>query len=155
MTPGRLLGCLVGAALCAGSAHAQTIISDYPPLSPEEAVRVLRGSHSIADLTDYRSPGKGPTVVVMGSSTTPWTWPDDAFVPPAPLSTDPGWYSPYNTYYGPGYNNTHYAPRNDRIHDRTHRTERAPAPPPPAPTPPPRHIVMPAAPSAGLAGHRR
>jgi hypothetical protein len=153
MTSRLFLGCLVGAALSAGSAHAQGIVSKYPPLSPEEAVRVLRASHSIADLTDYHSPGEGPTVVIMGSSTTPWTWPDDA-IGPRPLSNDPGWLNPYDMYYGPGYyngySNGYYAPRTDRMHDRTRRSEAKPAPPPP----PPRHVVMPAV-GGGAGTHRR
>lgn len=73
-------------ALIAAPTAAQTIISTHPPLSPEEAVRVLRGSHSIADLTDYRSPGTGPTVVVTGASMTPWDWPSDARAPVLPLA---------------------------------------------------------------------
>ncbi len=83
---------------------AQTIISNHPPLSPEEAVAVLRGSHSIADYTDYRSPGSGPTIVVMDGSTTPWDWPAGAFAPPRPLSNDGDWYAPnYGGLYGANF----------------------------------------------------
>lgn len=67
------------ALVASTSAVAQTVVSTHPPLSPDEAARVLRSSHSIADLTDYHSPGTGPTIVVMGDSTTPWDWPRPYF----------------------------------------------------------------------------
>jgi hypothetical protein len=81
-------------------------IASAARLSPEEAVQVLRGSHSIADLTDYRSPGSGPTIVVMGESSTPWDWPAAAFEPIQPLGNfyDGNVYAPYGGYgYAPYY----------------------------------------------------
>jgi hypothetical protein len=41
-----------------------TIISNSPPLTPEQAVAVLRGSHSPQDLTDYK--GAPPPWVLIG-----------------------------------------------------------------------------------------
>lgn len=62
--------------LTSAPAFAQTFISTHPPLSPAEAVAVLRASHSAADWTDYRGVAPpGPAIVVMGGSTTPWDWP--------------------------------------------------------------------------------
>ena len=47
------------------------VVSTHPPLSPAEAVRVLRGSHSLADFTDVHfSPADGPRIFVMGGSPT-------------------------------------------------------------------------------------
>jgi hypothetical protein len=129
-------------------AAAQTVISDHPPLSPEEAVRVLRGSHSIADLTDYHSPGTGPTIVVMGDSTTPWDWPMAAFsageryAPVAPL-----WPDSTSWLWGPRTRRS-FTPRHPASPFR-------PAPTMPAarlaqpPRPAPRDIAIPAARSAG------
>ena len=127
-------------------------------LSPEEAVRVLRGSHSIADLTDYRSAGRGPTVVVMGESTTPWDWPASAFEPIRPLGNDyydgnlfaPIGYG-YPPYYAASYfGRPRHTPRG-RIATVTsaHAVQTLPAPPPASSAP--RHIVM----SAQAAGRRR
>ena len=136
-------------------AAAQTVISDHPPLSPEEAVRVLRGSHSIADLTDYRSPGSGPTIVVMGDSTTPWDWPMPAFsaadryAPVAPLWPDSiVWLSPSRTRGS-------FAPPHPAALSHARPAPTAPAvrveqPPRPAP----RDIAIPAARSAGSARRR-
>src|SRR3954469_21954965 len=89
----------------AAPSRAQGIISTHPPLSPAEAVAVLRGSHSIADYTDYRPPGLGPTIVMMGPSTTPWDWPAyNAFTPTRPLANDSGYYAPdYAPFYVPNY----------------------------------------------------
>src|SRR5258706_175367 len=57
-----------------GNADLGKSIAAETRLAPEEAVRVLRASHSIADLTDYRSPGRGPPSSQRGLSpmtTTP------------------------------------------------------------------------------------
>ena len=133
-------------------------------LSPEEAVRVLRGSHSIVDLTDYRSPGRGPTIVVMGESTTPWDWPPNAFEPTRPLSNafDSNLYAPlgygYTPYYGTsGYGYTPYGTsyssgrlmRPGHARATTARTDHVAQVPPPAVAP--RHIVT----STQPAGRRR
>jgi len=125
-------------------------------LSPEEAVRVLRASHSIADLTDYHSPGGGPTIVVMGESSTPGDWPPAAFEPVQPLGNyfDGNVYAPMGYGYAPYYA-TSYA-------KRPHHSGRGvgmgvtpphavqPMPPPP-PASAPRHIVS----SSQPAGRRR
>jgi hypothetical protein len=125
--------------------------------SPEEAVRVLRGSHSIADLTDYRSPGRGPTVVVMGESTTPWDWPANAFEPIRPLGNyyDGNLFAPIGYGYAPYYAATYLdRPRHmSRVRSAVasltpvHAVQTPPPPPPSAP----RHIVM----SSQTAGRRR
>jgi hypothetical protein len=125
--------------------------------SPEEAVRVLRGSHSIADLTDYRSPGRGPTVVVMGESTTPWDWPANAFEPIRPLGNyyDENLFAPIGYGYAPYYAATYLdRPRHmSRVRSAVasvtpvHAVQTPPPPPPSAP----RHIVM----SSQTAGRRR
>jgi hypothetical protein len=128
-------------------------------LAPEQAVRVLRGSHSIADLTDYRSPGSGPTVVVMGESTTPWDWPPAAFEPIRPLGNyyDGNSYAPYGYGYGyaPYYATSYFSRPHHSGFGRTTtvtplRTVQT-TPPPPAPSSAPRHIVM----TAQSAGRRR
>ncbi len=131
----------------AAPVSAQTIVSTHPPLSPEEAVAVLRGSHSVADYTDYRSPGVGPSVVVMGPSTTPWDWPGNAFAPTRPLGNDAGYYAPdYAPFYVPDYA-PHYGVYSRERTPRT-RIDRPVAAPRPAEA---RHIVMPPAGSAGRA----
>jgi hypothetical protein len=125
-------------------------------LSPDEAVRVLRGSHSIADLTDYRSAGHGPTIVVMGESTTPWDWPDAAFAPTRPLGNDfdSNLYAPIGIGYAPYYASSYSGRQRHSGHPRavTGRTEHVAAQVPPRPpASAPRHIVM----SAQAAGRRR
>jgi hypothetical protein len=127
-------------------------------LSPEEAVRVLRGSHSIADLTDYRSPGRGPTVVVMGESTTPWDWPASAFEPIRPLGSyyDGNLFAPigygYAPYYAASYLDRPRHASRGRFPVATvtpaHAVQAMPAP---QPSSAPRHIVM----STQAAGRRR
>jgi hypothetical protein len=126
-------------------------------LSPEDAVRVLRGSHSIADLTDYRSPGRGPTIVVMGESSTPWDWPATAFEPIRPLGNDydSNLFAPIGYGYAPSYASSYFG--------RGRHTNRAPfatviparpvqtIPPSLPPSSAPRHIVM----STHAAGRRR
>jgi hypothetical protein len=117
-------------------------------LSPEEAVKVLRASHSIADLTDYRSPGSnGPTVVVMGESSTPWDWPATAFEPVQPLGNyyDANVYAPYGFGYAPYYATSYFnRPHHSglrRVTSVTPAQAVQPVPPPP-PASAPRHIVM-------------
>jgi hypothetical protein len=60
--------------LTAAPVAAQTVVSAYPPLSPAEAVAVLRASHSASDLTDVRWLSRdelnGPRIVIMNSSPT-------------------------------------------------------------------------------------
>ena len=142
-----------------GNADLGKPIASATRPSPEEAVRVLRGSHSIADLTDYRSPGQGPTVIVMGESTTPWDWPASAFEPVRPLGNDydgnlyaPNGYG-YTPYYAASYFNR---PRHTSL-GRMASASVTPAhavqtmPPPPRPSIAPRHLVMP----AQTAGRRR
>lgn len=91
----------VGAFLLwTASAFAQGIVSTHPPLSPEEAVTVLRGSQSAADWTGIQfgdGRARGPQVVVLRSSTAagPYDWPAEAFAPVAPLSYEPCCYSVY------------------------------------------------------------
>jgi hypothetical protein len=127
-------------------------------LSPEEAVRVLRASHSIADLTDYRSAGHGPTIVVMGESTTPWDWPAAAFAPTRPLGGDfdSGVYAPIGFGYAPYYA-TSYSGRQRHsghapaLHSRPEHIATQVPPPPPPSAAPRRHIVM----STQAAGRRR
>lgn len=100
-------GLLIAACLlCAASAHAQ-IVSTHPPLSPEQAVAVLRGSHSIADRTDVVSvDASGPTVFVMRSSPTAGPY-GEIRRPLAPrrldgtLLSDPPWEQ--YAYVGPSY----------------------------------------------------
>jgi hypothetical protein len=71
-------------------AMAQTIVSTHPPLSPAEAVRVLRASDSPADRTDALFVDlDGPRIVIFQGSTTPWDWPAEAFTPIRPLSDQP------------------------------------------------------------------
>jgi hypothetical protein len=79
---------LLGAVAIAAPALAQSPvytnadlgkpIASTAPLSPDEAVRVLRASHSSADLTDYHGQAGGPTIVptfvMMRPSLTPWEW---------------------------------------------------------------------------------
>jgi len=126
-------------------------------LSPEEAVRVLRGSHSIADLTDYRSPGSGPTVVVMGESATPWDWPAAAFDPIQPLGDyyDGNVYAPMGYGYAPYYATSYFnRPRHSGIGRTTTVAPAHTIPPPPPPAPPSSahgHAVM----SSRPAGRRR
>lgn len=61
---------LIALLLCAAPASAQ-IVSTHPPLSPEQAVAVLRGSHSIADYTDrHFASDDGPTFFILGGSPT-------------------------------------------------------------------------------------
>lgn len=170
----RMSVILVSLAVAA-SARAQTPIyrnadlgkpiAATTPLSPEEAVRVLRGSHSIADLTDYRSPGRGPAVVVMGESTTPWGWPASAFEPIRPLGNDydgnlfaplgygyPAGYG-YAPYYAASYVDLPRHMSHGHIMTATVTPARAARamPPPPPPSSAPRHIVM----SSQAAGRRR
>jgi hypothetical protein len=47
------------------------VLSSAPPLSPADAVQVLRNSHSLLDRTTARS-GEGPTFVVVPSSAGPF-----------------------------------------------------------------------------------
>ena len=129
-------------------------------LSPEEAVKVLRGSHSSADLTDYRSPGSsGPTVVVMGESSTPWDWPPATFEPVQPLgnyydSNYGNLFMPYGYGYAPYYATSYVnRPRHSDFTRGTtmtppHAVQAMPAPPPPSAR---RHIVS----SSQTAGRRR
>lgn len=140
-----------------GNADLGKPVAAETRLSPEEAVRVLRGSHSIVDLTDYRSPGRGATIVVMGESTTPWDWPPNAFEPTRPLSNpfDYNLNAPlgygYTPYYGTSYSSGRLM-RQGHARATTARTDRvAQVPPPPPAAIPPRHIVT----SAQPAGRRR
>ena len=66
-----------------------TIAAQRP--SPEEAVAVLRASHSIADLTDaHFGSGPGPQVFVMNSSPTAGPFGEfKPFGPTEPLSRGP------------------------------------------------------------------
>ena len=57
-----------------------------PPLSPAEAVAVLRAHHSLLDRTDARS-GDGPTFVVIRSS--PGSGPFGPFPAPPPAPPAP------------------------------------------------------------------
>src|SRR4051812_11029718 len=90
------------------------IISSRPPLSPEEAVAVLRSSHSIADRTnvpvvptpstsyDWSRDSRG--VFVLRSS--PNDGPYGPFPPyPEPINK-PGWTTTF--YVGPSYPYRHY-----------------------------------------------
>ncbi len=62
----RTIAIVAGFLFVGATAHAQGIVSNHPPLSPEEAVAVLRGSQSLADHTDRQSvSADGPTVYVM------------------------------------------------------------------------------------------
>jgi hypothetical protein len=135
-------------------AAAQTVISNHPPLSPEDAVRVLRGSHSIADLTDYHSPGTGPTIVVMGDSTTPWDWPMAAFsaveryAPVAPLWPDSTlWLTRSRRSFTPRHLGSPASPAHSVPTTPAARLERPPRPAP-------RDIAIPAASSAGSVRRR-
>jgi hypothetical protein len=142
-----------------GNADLGKSIAAETRLSPEEAVRVLRGSHSIADLTDYRSPGQGPTVVVMGESTTPWDWPASAFEPIRPLGNyyDGNLFAPIEYGYAPYYaatylNRPRHTSRGRSAVATVTSAHAVQAPPPPAPpSSAPRHLVMP----AQTAGRRR
>lgn len=141
------------AILTAAPVSAQTIISTHPPLSPAEAAAVLRGSHSIADYTDYRSPGTGPTIVVMGPSTTPWDWSPASFAPTRPLANDGGYYAPdYAPFYGSHYGTT-YGRHTYGAYARTARSRGRIDRPVVAPRPrvEPVHLTMPSA----RAGARR
>jgi hypothetical protein len=137
-------------------------------LSPDEAVRVLRSSHSIADLTDYRSPGSGPTIVVMGESSTPWDWPATAFEPIRPLGNyfDGNLYAPMGYGYAPYYATSYFnRPRHSGFGHTAmvtpaYAVQTAPPPPartvqtmapPPARSSAPGHIVT----TAQAAGRRR
>ena len=139
-----------------GNADLGKPLASETRLSPEEAVRVLRSSHSIVDLTDYRSPGRGPTIVVMGESTTPWDWPANAFEPTRPLSNafDYNLYAPlgygYPPYYGTSYSSSRLMHRG-HARATTARTDHVAQVPPPPPAIAPRHIVM----STQSAGRRR
>jgi hypothetical protein len=150
-----------------GNADLGKPIAAETRLSPEDAVRVLRASHSIADLTDYRSPGPGPTIVVMGESTTPWDWPANAFAPTQPLGND--YYDLNNPYGGAGnlygavgygyvpsaypyYGSSHFGRhrRGNAVHPSVSaRPGRGVAAQPPAATP--RHVTM----SSQSGGRRR
>ena len=140
-----------------GNADLGKPIAAATRLPPEEAVRVLRGSHSIADLTDYRSPGRGPTVVVMGESTTPWDWPANAFEPIRPLGYgyDGNLFAPIGYGYAPYYATSYFdRPRHTSLGriatmPPAHAVQTMPSRP--ASSSAPRHIVM----SAQPAGRRR
>jgi hypothetical protein len=140
-----------------GNADLGKPIAAATRLPPDEAVRVLRGSHSIADLTDYRSPGRGPTVVVMGESTTPWDWPPNAFEPIRPLGNydDSNLFAPigygYTPYYAASYINRPRHASGARIATVTSAHAVQAMPPPAPPSSAPRHIVM----SSQAAGRRR
>jgi len=142
-----------------GNADLGRPIAAETRLAPEEAVRVLRGSHSIADLTDYRSPGRGPTIVVMGGSTTPWDWPANAFEPTRPLANDyyGNLYAPMGYGYAPSYASSYFGRQGygHRAHGVGARPAQAvvqipPRPPAVAPVAP-RQVVM----SSQTAGRRR
>src|SRR3954463_5228380 len=97
---------LIALLLCAAPASAQ-MVSPTPPLSPEQAVAVLRGSHSFADRTDVVSvDASGPTVFVMRSSATAGPY-GETRRPVAPrrldgtLLSDPPWEQ--YAYVGPSY----------------------------------------------------
>ena len=133
-------------------------IASAARLSPEEAVQVLRASHSIADLTDYRAPGSGPTIVVMGESRTPWDWPAAAFEPIQPLGNfyDGNLNAPYGGYgYAPYYGTSYFnRSRHSGFAGNTtvtpvHSVQSMPPPPPPSSAS--RHIVS----SSQPAGRRR
>jgi hypothetical protein len=139
-----------------GNADLGKPVAPEARLSPDEAVRVLRGSHSIADLTDYRSGGHGPTIVVMGESTTPWDWPAAAFAPTRPLGNDFDYnlYAPvgigYAPYYGSSYSGRQrHSGHAQAVNGRTEHIVAQVPPRPPASAP--RHIVM----STQAAGRRR
>lgn len=147
------LSACVYVLFCA-TASAQSVVSTHPPLSPEEAVRVLRGSHSIADLTDYRGAATGPTIVVMGSSTTPWDWPAAAYTQPRPLASDYPFFAPhYAPRYAPRYESAFFVGSRVRQDHASRDVVERPAPP--RAVTPGRHIEMSAAPSAGRAVRRR
>jgi hypothetical protein len=140
-----------------GNADLGKPIAAETRLAPEEAVRVLRGSHSITDLTDYRSPGRGPTIVVMGESTTPWDWPVNAFAPTRPLANDydDSLYAPTGYGYVPYYASNYFGRQrraNPAHHAMGARPERKVAQlPPRPPVATPRHTVM----SSEAGGRRR
>lgn len=85
---------LVAVLLTAAPNAAQTIVSTHPPLSPAEAVRVLRASQSPVDVTDvpfYGLDRSGPLVLVgsrggASASAGPWDWPPEASEPIRPLA---------------------------------------------------------------------
>jgi hypothetical protein len=128
---------------------AQTVVSTHPPLSPGEAVRVLRASHSPADRTDAPFVDlSGPHIVIFRGSTTPWDWPADAYTPIAPLSNQPygygyGYGAPFWPYGGASvglsFSGNRFA---SHIHDGRRERHQVALSPPPLPQAPPRSIVV-------------
>jgi len=141
---------VVAVLLIAAPAFAQRVVSDHPPLSPAEAVRVLQSSRSPRDIANRPILDRaGPQIVIFGTpgAIAPWDWPAETYTPIRPLSNSPYGYLPA-PFYGYGYDYalpivtvnpwTMHAPRGFR--DHRHVTslppERAPMISPPAPSTP-------------------
>jgi hypothetical protein len=109
--PSRLVFCTLlaaaaGAAPCAAQSslrnaakHESKIVSNFPPLSPSEAVRVLRSSHSPADMANRPAiDTDGPRIYVL-----PYDPSIDApppMTPPDPLARDLMYPLPYDGVVG-------------------------------------------------------
>ena len=155
--PSRLVLAVAFAAAAGRPSTAQTIVSNHPPLAPDEAVRVLRSSHSLSDMANrpILDPD-GPRVYVIGHDASDDVLPP--LPPPEPLSRDRIMPVPYGGYFDGGYPWGGYGVirTGPRHHSREHtRSTTVASPPTPAPPPPPRNLVMGVAPSAGVAARRR
>jgi hypothetical protein len=97
--PSRLVLLTLVAVAAAHPCFAQTVVSRHPPLSPDDAVRVLRSSHSLSDMANRPIVDEdGPHIYVI-----PYDRSTD--VPPVnppiePLSRDQ---MPFPYGYGYGY----------------------------------------------------
>lgn len=99
---------IVLAMLLTAVPAAAQIVSTHPPLSPVEAVRVLRASQSPYDVTDLPFFGGnqiGPLVLIGGSASVR-DWPREAYDPIRRLS------EPWSmtTYLGRGFRSRSAAP---------------------------------------------
>jgi hypothetical protein len=133
------------------------VVSNYPPLSPEEAINVLRSSHSPLDVANRPTDSRiGPIVYVLAYDRSVDGTPPMA--PSAPLSQPyayppPFWpYDPYAFGRLVSVNPwTMIAPRGHSVH--RHDVERAPVDQPAVSAPPrvePPPVVMPPMASAGV-----
>jgi hypothetical protein len=175
--PSRLaLLTFIAAAGLSQPCLAQKVVSTHPPLSPADAVSVLRSSHSLSDMANRPliNPD-GPHIYVLPYDRSIDEPPPNA--PPAPLSRDwmpflygagymdggipyaPfGGYAPFNNYaplggFAPfnGFNSFNGFMNSPRFPSRGHMRSftGAPRPIPTPPRQPPRTNVIGAAP-AGL-----